>query len=50
MPAREVAERLGHKKASMSLDGYTHVMPPDEPDKPDVGDPSAPTREREEVN
>lgn len=30
MPARELAERMGHKKASMSLDVYTHVMPPDE--------------------
>lgn len=32
MPARELAERLGHKKASMSLDVYTHVMPPEEAD------------------
>lgn len=30
MPARELAERMGHKKASMSLDVYTHVMPPEE--------------------
>lgn len=30
MPARELAERMGHTKASMSLDVYTHVMPPDE--------------------
>lgn len=30
MPARELAERLGHSKPSMSLDVYTHVMPPDE--------------------
>lgn len=30
MPARELADRMGHKKASMSLDVYTHVMPPDE--------------------
>ena len=30
MPARELAERMGHSKASMSLDVYTHVMPPDE--------------------
>ena len=24
------SERMGHSKASMSLDVYTHVMPPDE--------------------
>ena len=30
MPARELAERMGHSRASMSLDVYTHVMPPDE--------------------
>jgi integrase len=30
MPARELAERLGHSKASMSLDVYTYVMPPEE--------------------
>jgi integrase len=30
MPARELAERVGHSKASMSLDVYTHVMPPNE--------------------
>jgi integrase len=30
--ARELAERMGHSKASMSLDVYTHVMPPDEAD------------------
>jgi integrase len=30
MPARELAERMGHSKPSMSLDVYTHVMPPDE--------------------
>ncbi len=30
MPARELADRMGHTKASMSLDVYTHVMPPDE--------------------
>jgi integrase len=30
MPARELAGRMGHTKASMSLDVYTHVMPPDE--------------------
>jgi integrase len=32
MPARELAERMGHSKASMSLDVYTHVMPPEEAD------------------
>ena len=26
-PARELAERAGHSKPSMSLDVYTHVMP-----------------------
>jgi integrase len=30
MPARELAERMGHTNASMSLDVYTQVMPPDE--------------------
>ena len=30
MPARELSERTGHSKASMSLDVYTHVMPPDD--------------------
>jgi integrase len=30
MPARELAQRMGHTNASMSLDVYTHVMPPDE--------------------
>lgn len=30
MPARELAERMGHSKASMSLDVYTHVMAPAE--------------------
>jgi integrase len=30
IPARELAERMGHSKPSMSLDVYTHVMPPDE--------------------
>jgi hypothetical protein len=29
MPARELAERMGHSKASMSLDVYTHVMAPE---------------------
>jgi integrase len=32
MPARELAERMGNTKASMSLDVYTDVMPPDEVD------------------
>ena len=27
VPARELAERVGHSKPSMSLDVYTHVMP-----------------------
>ena len=27
---RELAERMGHNKASMSLDVYAHAMPPDE--------------------
>ena len=30
VPARELAERAGHSRPSMSLDVYTHVMPPDE--------------------
>lgn len=30
MPARELAERMGHSKASMSLDVYIHVMAPEE--------------------
>jgi hypothetical protein len=30
MPAWELAERMGHTNASMSLDVYMHVMPPDE--------------------
>ena len=30
VPARELAERAGHSKPSMSLDVYSHVMPPDE--------------------
>jgi integrase len=30
VPARELAERAGHSKPSMSLDVYTHVMPADE--------------------
>jgi integrase len=30
MPARQLAERMGHSKASMSLDVYTHVMAPAE--------------------
>jgi integrase len=30
VPARELAERAGHAKPSMSLDVYSHVMPPDE--------------------
>jgi integrase len=30
VPARELAERVGHSKPSMSLDVYSHVMPADE--------------------
>lgn len=30
VPARELAERAGHARPSMSLDIYAHVMPPDE--------------------
>lgn len=30
MPARHLAERMGHSKALMSLDVYTHVMAPEE--------------------
>ncbi len=30
VPARELAERTGHARASMSLDVYSHVMPADE--------------------
>lgn len=29
-PARELAERAGHSRPSMSLDVYTHVMPVEE--------------------
>jgi integrase len=30
VPARKLAERAAHARASMSLDVYSHVMPPDE--------------------
>jgi integrase len=30
VPARELADRAGHAKASMSLDVYSHVMPTEE--------------------
>lgn len=30
IPARQLAERAGHSRASMSLDTYSHVMPLDE--------------------
>jgi integrase len=30
VPARELAERAGHSRPSMSLDLYSHVMPADE--------------------
>jgi integrase len=32
VPARELAERAGHSKPSMSLDVYWHVIVPDEVD------------------
>jgi hypothetical protein len=41
-----MAERMGHSKASMSLDVYTHVMPPAEIRADEL---SAPTH-REEMN
>jgi integrase len=28
LPAKVLAERLGHSKASMSLDVYSHTLPP----------------------
>jgi integrase len=30
VPARELAERAGHARPSMSLDVYSHVMPAEE--------------------
>lgn len=30
LPAKRLAERLGHSKASMSLDAYTHTVDPGE--------------------
>jgi integrase len=30
VPARELAERAGHARPSMSLDVYSHLMPADE--------------------
>ena len=33
VPARELAERAGHSKPSMSLDVYSHVMPADDVSK-----------------
>jgi integrase len=30
VPARDLAERAGHSRPSMSLDVYSHVMPADE--------------------
>ena len=32
VPAREIADRAGHSKPSMSLDVYSHVIVPDELD------------------
>jgi hypothetical protein len=29
IPAKELAERAWHARPSMSLDGYSHVMPAD---------------------
>lgn len=34
VPARELAERAGHARPSMSLDVYSHVMPADEVPEP----------------
>jgi integrase len=50
IPARELAERAGHAKPSMSLDVYSHILPADEvPEKafrellkPSVSDAFAP--------
>jgi integrase len=33
VPARELAERAGHARPSMSLDVYSHVMPSKEVDQ-----------------
>jgi integrase len=33
VPARELAERAGHSRPSMSLDVYSHVMPSDDVDR-----------------
>jgi integrase len=33
VPAKEIAERSGHARASMSLDRYAHVMPLEEVDR-----------------
>jgi hypothetical protein len=32
VPARELADRAGHSKPSISLDVYSHVIVPDEVD------------------
>jgi hypothetical protein len=32
VPARELADRAGHSRPSMSLDVYAHVIAPDEVD------------------
>lgn len=37
MPPRELAEGMGHSKASMSRDVYTHVMAPEEAQTEDSG-------------
>jgi integrase len=36
LPAKVLAERLGHSKASMSLDVYTHTLDPGEVDARDL--------------
>lgn len=36
VPARELADRAGHSKASMTLDVYSHFMPGDELDPTDL--------------
>ena len=38
VPARQLAERAGDARPSMSLDVYSHVMPPDEIDADELLD------------
>ena len=40
--ARELAERAGHSRASMTLDVYAHVMPLDEVPEAELRDRVAP--------